>query len=321
LVTGGAGFIGSHITNQLADAGAEVVVYDNMARPAPPSIGHSEVRVVTGDILDYDRLRTACRGADVISHHAAQLEVTTSLSNPLEDLRINTEGTLNVLRAAHEVKARKVILASSACVYGEAQYVPQDENHPTEPNWPYGVSKLAMEKYAHVFSAYYQLPIVSIRYAITYGENEWYGRVLTAFTKRAIEGKPPVVWGDGKQVRDFTYVGDAARLHSLLIQTDEVLAGEFNASTGVGTTISELAALFSRTFHLGLPVTEAIAEGEESREVHGRVRLPLELKRMVLANDKARALGWKPTIGLEEGVRREMAWAREHLDHWQRPSA
>jgi len=321
LVTGGAGFIGSHIAQQLADAGAEVIVYDSMVRPAPDPVARSGVRVVVGDIMDYERLRAACQGVDVISHHAAQLEVTTSLNDPLADLRTNAEGTLNVLRAAHEVDARKVILASSACVYGEARYIPQDENHPTEPNWPYGVSKLAMEKYAQVFSIYYRLPIVSVRYAITYGENEWYGRVLTAFARRAIEGKPPVVWGGGQQIRDFTYVGDAARLHNLLIQRDEVTSGAFNVSTGIGTTILELARMFSQTFHLPAPIAENIAQGEASREVEGRVRLPLELKRMVLENESARALGWSPEIPLNEGIRREVAWARRHLDHWQRPSA
>lgn len=125
-------------------------------------------------------------------HHAAKLEITTCIDDPVQDMRTNGEGTLNVFNVAVKQGIKKVIYASSACVYGEAKYIPQDEKHPKNPNWPYGVSKYAAEKYADIYHSYDDIDTIGLRYAIIYGEREWYGRVLTIFLKRGLEGTPPV---------------------------------------------------------------------------------------------------------------------------------
>lgn len=316
LVTGGAGFIGSHIVSSLVSAGAQVTVLDNLQHPAPCDVVELGAELVKGDVRDYSSVRSACHSVDLVSHQAAQLEIITSLENPEQDLATNTIGTINVLRAAHEGGAKKVVVASSACVYGEARYIPQDEDHPTVPNWPYGVSKLAAERYGEVFSKYYSLPVVALRYGIVYGEREWFGRVMSVFTKRAIAGQSPVVWGDGHQVRDFIHVDDVVSLHNLILTRENVREGSYNVSTSVGTSIIELASRFSLIFGLPSPIFEPISEGQVSVEVPGRLRLPLELRRMVLSNSRSRQLGWSPRVSLDEGIRREAAWSRANPSAW-----
>lgn len=324
LVTGGAGFIGSHIVDSLIGKGAEVIVYDNFSSGSMENLKHLEedIKAVRGDILDYNKFLEVCKGGvDVISHQAAQLEITTCIDDPVKDLRINSKGSLNVFNAAVEAGVKKVIYASSACVYGQAQYIPQSENHPTNPNWPYGVSKLAVEKYADIYTNYYRIPMIGLRYSITYGPREWYGRVLTVFLKRAMEHKPPVVW-DGDQIRDFIYVIDAVTLHNLCIESDEIKNEIFNVSTSVGTSIMDLASLFVDVFDLNEePIYESISEGEVSDVIEGRKRLPLELKTMILDNKKAKEmLGWKPKVTLREGLVKEFEWLKSNKHRWKEMS-
>jgi UDP-glucose 4-epimerase len=323
LVTGGAGFIGSHIVESLVKKGAEVVVYDNFSSGSMENLKHLEkdIKVVKGDILDYNKVLEACKGIDVISHQAAQLEITKCIDDPIEDLKINTIGSLNVFNAAIRNDVKKIIYASSACVYGQARYIPQDENHPTNPNWQYGVSKLAVEKYANIYSNYYGIPMIGLRYSIVYGPREWYGRVLTVFLKRAMEGKLPVVW-EGNQIRDFVYVDDVVSLHNLCIENDEVQNEIFNVSTGIGTSVEQLAKLIINIFGLkGNLVYENVKEGEVSKLVEGRKRLPMELKKMVLDNKKAKKiLGWEPTVELKDGLIREFEWLRSNKHRWKKMS-
>jgi len=192
LVTGGAGFIGSHIVESLNKSGANVTIYDNFTTGSMENIKHlsNEINIIHGDILDYKKLEKVTQNIDIISHQAAQLEITKCMDNPIEDLKINTEGSLNVFNAAVKNDVKKIIYASSACIYGQAEYLPEDENHPHNPNWPYGVSKLAVEKYADIYHENYGISTNGLRYSIIYGPKEWYGRVLTVFLKRALENKP-----------------------------------------------------------------------------------------------------------------------------------
>lgn len=323
LVTGGAGFIGSHIVESLVKKGAKVIVYDNFSSGSMENLKHLEkdIKVIRGDILDYNKVLDASRGVDVISHQAAQLEITKCIDNPIEDLKINTEGSLNVFNAAIKNDVKKVIYASSACVYGQAQYMPQDENHPTNPNWQYGVSKLTVEKYADIYNRYYEIPMIGLRYSIVYGPREWYGRVLTVFLKRATEGKLPVLWG-GDQIRDFIYVSDVISLHNLCIENDKVQNEVFNVSTGIGTNIEQLARLIIEFFNLdGEPVYENVKEGEVSELVKNRKRLPLELKKMILSNKKAKKiLGWETKVALKEGLVREFDWLKSNKHRWKKMS-
>ena len=321
LVTGGAGFIGSHIVDDLVNQGANVTIYDNFSSGSIENINHlsDKIKIIKGDILDYNKLNHACENIDVISHQAAQLEITKCMDDPIEDLKINTEGSLNVLNSAVDNDVKKILYASSACIYGQAEYLPEDENHPHNPNWPYGVSKLAVEKYANIYHKNYDISTIGLRYSIIYGPNEWYGRVLTVFLKRALENKPPVVWG-GDQIRDFCYVKDLVEFHNILINKDQIENDVFNVSTGVGTKIIDLANLIKNNFNLNDPIYENIGEGEISNEVKDRKRLPLELKEMVLDNSKAKRVGWKPKVKLKEGIIKEYEWLKENYHRWTNPS-
>lgn len=320
FVTGGAGFIGSHIVDSLVRANARVTVYDDLSsgfRENLPSGGR--VKLVVGDILDYRKLARAMRGAQFVSHQAAQLEILKCVDDPAWDLRTNAVGTVNVLRAAKEAGVEKVVVASSACVYGQANFTPQPETHPTRPNWAYGVSKLAAEHYARLFAQDYGLRVTCLRYAITYGPREWYGRVVTMFLKRALEGKPLVVFGDGRQKRDFTFVSDTVRLHNLCLADRRSDGQVYNVSTGVGTTVNELAREVSALAGGLRVVRENVREGARSRIMPERVRLPAELKAMVLDPSLARRhLGWTPQVSLREGLRLELDWLRANRERWSK---
>lgn len=319
LVTGGAGFIGSHITDALVRAGARVRVLDDLSSGFRENLADvaGDVELVEGSILDEDTVTAAVRGVDAICHQAAQLEIIRCIEEPLEDLRSNAEGTLRVLEAARVCGVRRVVWASSACVYGQAQAELQPESHPTSPNWPYGVSKLAAEHYARLYHELHGVSTTALRYSIVYGPREWYGRVLTAFLRRALDGQPPVIWG-GRQQRDFVHVSDVVAANLALL-ADQRFEGSrvFNVSTGRGTRIRDLAALVCEAFELAPPIFEDVAEGEASELVDGRVRLPAELAHMVL--DPAalhQAIGWQAKIALPDGLLSETAWLREHADRW-----
>jgi len=320
LVTGGAGFIGSHIVESLVKNGAEVTVYDNLSSGSMDNLRRVEegIEFVKADILDRSKLAAAMKGKDAVSHQAAQLEIMLCTSNPLKDLEINTIGTLNVIGAARGAGVRKVINASSACVYGQAVSVPENEEHAKNPNWAYGVSKLAAENYCNIASQAGDIECTNLRYAIIYGPREWYGRVLTMFIKRVLEGKPPVIFGSGNQLRDFTNVSDVVDFHNMCMENDRAIGESYNVSSGVGTSVKELADIVVNASGKDLkPVYENVKEGEKSGHMPFRVRLPAELERMVLDNSKARSLGWFPKTKLEDGIRTEIGWAAASPSLWK----
>lgn len=319
LVTGGLGFIGSHCVEDLVKKGASVRVYDDFSSGVLDNLKSvkDSVEIIRGNILDLDSLLRAAKGMEAISHQAAQLEIIRCIDNPKEDLRCNSEGTLNVLEAAKRSGISKVIYASSGCVYGQPVYTPQDELHPTVPNWPYGISKLAAEHYARLYHDYYGIETVGLRYSIVYGPREWYGRVLTVFLKRALRHEPPVIWG-GFQERDFVFVEDVVSFHHLCLETNGPDAEIFNVSTGVATSIKALAHRVCDLFSLTEPIDENISEGESSNLIQGRKRLPAELKQMVLSPEKAkRKMNWSPKVSLDEGIGREFDWLKENVDRWK----
>lgn len=323
LVTGGAGFIGSHIAEQLAREGHEVIIYDNFSTGSMENVKNlasmHNVKIVKGDILDLERLLQVADGCDAISHHAAQLEIGSAIKDPVLDAKINIEGTINVLEAAVKKKVRKVIYASSAGIYGEAVKLPQDEEHPKRPSWPYGVSKYAGELYCLQYSQFYGIKTCALRYGIVYGEREWFGRVLTMFIKRAVlENKPPVIFGDGRQTRDFVYVRDVAELHNILLENDYGCDFEaYNVGSGIATSIRDLAKLVIDLSGNSLePVFEDPPEGGYS-SITGRWRIPKELRNLQLDISKVtRETGWRPKTSLREGVEREIEWVKANPERW-----
>lgn len=323
LVTGGAGFIGSHIVESLLNKGAKITVYDNFSSGFIENLDKNkkEIEVIRGDILDFEKLKKAILGKDIVSHQAAHLEILKSVSDPVEDLTNNTIGSLNVFKACLLRNVERVMVASSACVYGQAQYTPQGEDHPKNPNWEYGVSKYAVEKYSDIFVERYGMNITNLRYSIVYGPKEWYGRVLTIFLKRAMEGKPLIIFGDGKQERDFVFIEDVVRLHNLCLEKDIKRGEIFNASTGISTTTERLAKKVKKIINKDIEIVfENVKEGEISK-FFNRVRLISELRQMVLDNQKAKKiLSWKPEVILVEGLKREYEWLLDNKHMWKRMS-
>lgn len=325
LVTGGAGFIGSHIVEDLLGAGYEVTVLDNFSSGTRDNLARvqNDIRLIDGDVLDEAVLTRAMRGQRFVSHLAARLEITRCVKDPLADLRVNAIATLQVLHAAVAVGVEKLVNASSACVYGQAVSVPQAEDgHPTNPNWEYGVSKLAAEKYCRLFSEAGRITTTSLRFAIIYGEREWCGRVITMFLRRALNGLAPVIFGRGDQTRDFTYVGDAVRCHRLALESPAAAGLSFNVCTGVGTDVATLARLCCTVTGVGDgPIFEDVPEGDHSRQMPDRVRLPQELHTMVLDPSRARAvLEFTAAAPLAEGLACEWEWIRAHPQRWERIS-
>jgi UDP-glucose 4-epimerase len=321
VVTGGAGFIGSHIVKSLLEKGHKVVIYDNFSTGNLENLSgyEKDIEIIKADILNTDSLNKAFAGADAVSHHAAQLEILRGTDDPYFDLNVNTTGTLNVLYAAKQAGVGKVINASSACIYGQVDKA-VGEVHDFRPNWTYGVSKLAAEKYCDVYNDYQNLPVVSLRYAITYGEFEWFRRVLTIFCKRVISDLPPVVFGDGSQIRDFIYVGDAVRLHNLCLEKDDANSKSFNVGTGIPTTVKQLAESTILASGKNLEVQfENTPEGEFSKLVPDKKRNTAELKVMLLDISKAKKeLKWEPQTSLTEGLKKEIEWASRNMHRWEK---
>jgi UDP-glucose 4-epimerase len=320
LVTGGAGFIGSHLVEAMLRQGMVVTVLDNFRTGLRENLAdvEADIKLVEGSILDVEDVEKVMKGQDLVSHQAAQLEITRAIDDPVEDLITNTVGTLNVLKAAVQFGVPKVVMASSAGVYGQAVELPQfEDSHPTNPNWAYGVSKLATEKYASIFEEADGLRIVPLRYGIVYGTREWYGRVLTIFLKRALEGESLVVFGDGNQIRDFVNVADVVDMNLRCLAHDAADNEVFNVSSGHGTTINALAELARKVSCADVEILhEELEEGATSK-YYDRIRLPQELRELVQSNEKAsQLLGWEPKVELEAGLREEYMWLGEHPERW-----
>ena len=325
LVTGGAGFIGSHLVKEyLAKEAGKVVVFDDFSTGTMNNLEHlddNRLKIVEGSVLNEEKVNYIVKEEQIqiIDHLAAELEVYTGIKDSKEDANINIFGTLNVLDAALRNNIDKVLFASSGAVYGEAKYVPVDEKHPLEPHWPYGVSKLSAERYVLQYHKLFGLNTTAFRYSIVYGPMEWFGRVLTMFIKRIfLEHKPPVVFGNGKQVRDFVYVKDVARAHMLAIENDSSEGHVFNIGSGKGISISELAGLLVDISGEDLEVFyDNPPEGEASRFQPERIRLSGELKRFVLSFEEVKkVLGWRPSVSFKDGILEEIDWIKRKRHKW-----
>ena len=325
LITGGAGFIGSHLAEEyLANEAEKVVIYDDFSTGRIENlkeIKDEKLKVVKGSILDAIALNNVVKKEkiNVMDHLAAELEVYTGIKDTEKDARINILGTLNVLNVALKNKVEKVLFASSGAVYGEAKYLPIDEKHPLEPHWPYGVSKLSAERYVLQYCKLFGLNTTAFRYGIVYGPREWFGRVLTMFIKRVfVENKSPVVFGEGSQTRDFVYVKDVVKAHMLAIEKSEATGEVFNLGSGKGISIRELATMLVKMANKKLDVIyDNPPEGSASRFQPERIRLQGELKNFVLDCRKAReVLGWMPRTKFADGLAEEIGWILKFPKRW-----
>lgn len=326
MVTGGAWFIGSHLVEEYLKHGVEkVIVYDDFSSCTMGNLSHikdNRLKVIRGSVLDYSLLSEVIKkeGIHIIDHQAANVEVYSSILDVKRDAEINISGTLNVLNAALKGNVKKMFFASTAAVYGEAKSIPQNEEHLLEPHWPYGVSKLCAERYCIQYNKLYGLATVSFRYSIVYGPREWFGRVLTFFIKRIfLENKPPVIYGDGNQVRDYIYVKDVVKAHILAISNNRANGQVFNISSGKGVSIKDLAYLLLEISGKNFEVIfDNPREGEASLYQPERIRLPHELRSLVLDNSKAgKILGWKPETDLRSGLIEEIKWITKNPERWQ----
>jgi UDP-glucose 4-epimerase len=319
FLTGGAGFIGSHMAARfLKEGAAEVVIYDNLSTGELRYLKNLDVTFIEGDILDYPKLKSAMRRCDIVSHHAAELEVFNGIENAVHEMQVNVQGTLHVLNAAVKNNVKKLLYASSGGVYGQAQQIPEPITHPLMPHWPYGVAKLAGEKYCTQYTQLYGLPTVSFRYGIVFGPHEWYGRVATLFMKRLLAGQPPVIFGDGNQRRDFVYVGDVVEANILGLRSETGNGQAFNVGGLSHVTVNDIAQILIKLIN---PKISAIYDnpkpGEASSHQPNRRRLPGELIDFILDNSETtKILGYHPKIDLETGFKAEIEWLKANPDIW-----
>ena len=314
LVTGGAGFIGSHVADAYLASGDHVWVLDNLSSGRPSNIPE-DAEFIELDIRDDDVLNLFREVQfDIVNHHAAQIDVSTSVADPTIDASINLEGLLNLTEAAIEVGTRRFVFVSSGgVIYGEPSTIPTSETAPKMPLSPYGVSKFTGELYLNYYRQVHGLEYVALRYSNVYGpRQDPHGEagVVSIFSRKLLAGEPLTIFGDGEQTRDYVYVGDVVSANLLASEIDLDVGGQlddhaFNVGTGIATSVNKLA-----------DVLESIAGADLSRE-HKSGR-PGELRHSALNADRLKSLGWTPGSTLERGLQetytfigREMAGATE----------
>lgn len=310
LVTGGAGFIGSNLVDLLMAEGHEVTILDDLSSGYSQNV-HHDVSFVECDVSDGDSVRAAAAGHDLIFHLAASVGNTRSIEHPRRDSEVNVLGTLAVLEAARSVGVGRVVLSSSAGIFGELKVLPIAEDHPQDPDSPYGVSKLAAEKMCLVYNKLYGMKNVCLRYFNVYGRRQRYdayGNVIPIFAERILRGRSIEIFGDGEQTRDFVNVRDVAQAN-YLAGTSARAAGVFNLGSGTRVTIGDLA---------GMMLVDA---GTAVQIVHGDPR-PGDVRDSLAAIDAAgQAFGFSPNVGLAEGLREYMEWLCHDpvtLERWSR---
>jgi len=300
LVTGGAGFIGSHVVDCYVAAGHDVLVVDNLCTGKRENL-NPKARFHQLDILDAQTAELIRdERPDVLNHHAAQMDVRRSVADPLFDARTNVLGTIALLEAARQAGVRKVLFVSSGgAVYGEQETFPAPETHTTWPVSPYGVSKRSGELYCHFYLAEYRMPFVAFRYANVYGpRQDPHGEagVVAIFSGKMLRGEPITVNGDGKQTRDYVFVGDVARMSQLALQREAT--GPVNIGTGVETDVNQLAG------------TLLEVSGSRSEVRHGPAKSGEQRRSVVDVRRAADVFGWRPEVSLRDGLARTVEFFR-----------
>ncbi len=298
LITGGCGFIGSHIAEALVADGTNVRIFDNFSSGKLENLNGfgSDIEVIRGDICDPESLNGAMKGITQVFHEAALVSVAVSVDKPLDNDAINIRGTLNVLQAARVAGVKRVVFATSAAVYGNNPDLPKRENMLPEPESPYALGKLTGEYYLKLFSSLYGVETVALRYFNVFGPRQdgksMYSGVISRFTDDLRNGRTPTIFGDGQQTRDFVYVKDVVQANLLAMRSSKVGRGEiFNVATG--KTVSLLQLLDTLKKITGIQVAPQFKEARAG-----------DIKHSLADISKIRdALGYAPKFGLEEGLR------------------
>lgn len=312
-VTGAGGFIGSHLVEQLVEAGAKVrafVHYNALGRWGwlDESPARDFIEVIGGDICDRDSVRQAIRGVDVVFHLAALIGIPYSYYAPLSYVHTNIEGTLNVLQAARELGVSRVVHTSTSETYGTARYVPMDENHPLQGQSPYSATKIGADKMAEAFYASFGLPVVTVRPFNAFGPRQSARAVIPTIITQCLVSDS-VKLGNIHPTRDLTYVSDTVRGFMLAASAPDVVGRTVNIGSGHEISVGDLAKLIIRL--IGKPVK---IESDTSR-----VRpAGSEVERLLADNSLAQQLlGWKPEVSLENGLMRTIEWVKEHLRRYR----
>ena len=304
LITGGAGFIGSHLVRELLRRRQKVRVLDNFSTGKKDNLRGclDRVELIRGDVRDLSVVRRAVRGADYVLHQAALASVPRSIDHPLETNQVNVEGTLNLLQAARESGTKRFVLASSSSVYGTSPRLPKRESARPRPISPYAISKFTGEQYCRVFFQLYGLPTFCLRYFNVFGPrqdpNSQYAAVIPKFILALLNGKRPIIYGDGRQSRDFSFVSNVVQANILACRTQLAGGQVFNVACGRRYTIDDLAARLSRIL------------GFRDEPVHADPR-PGDVRHSLADITRARKmLGYRPQVSFQEGLERTVAWFR-----------
>jgi len=296
LITGGAGFIGSNIAVRLVQMGEQVRILDNFSSGKLANLTDvaDRVEIIEGDIRDYWTVSESVKDIDYVLHQAALPSVPRSINNPLTSNEVNINGILNVLNASRHAGVRKMVFASSSSVYGESEELPKHEGMVPSPLSPYAVTKLTGEYYCKVFWELYQFPTVALRYFNIFGPRQdpksQYAAVVPQFITRLLNNQSPVVYGDGEQSRDFTYIDNCVQANILAATSDQLVGGQYNVACGGQFTLNELIDRLRRI----IGVTTK-AEYTPPREG--------DIKHSFAAIEKLAAAGYDPQISFDEGLK------------------
>lgn len=309
VITGGAGFIGSHLCERYVKEGHTVICLDNFMSGNLVNIRHlldcRNFKLVKGDVRDYGLLEKVMHDVDVVFHLAAQIHVERSYIEPKLTYDINVMGTQNVLEVARMYDAKKIIHASTSEIYGSALYAPIDEQHPLNAPHPYGASKIAADRMCYAYIKTYGLNISILRLFNVFGPRQrdiGYGGVISIFTRRILNDTPPIIYGDGKQTRDYTYIEDAVRAYDSALKYDKPLTEPVNFGSGKEVSIADIADM----------IIKLCGKKGKITPVHKEPRLG-EVKRLIADASKAKdLLGWQPEYDFEKGLKSYVDWYKNY---------
>ncbi len=308
LVTGGAGFIGSNIVRELIKKGEFVRVVDNFATGRPSNLEGimDKIEFIQGDIRDFELVREAVKGIDFVIHQAALPSVTRSIDDPITSNETNITGTLNILVASKDEKVRRVVFASSSSVYGDTPILPKKEDMSPNPLSPYAITKYAGEQYCKVFHSIYGLETVMLRYFNVFGPrqnpNSQYSAAIPLFIKAFLMGKPPIIYGNGEQSRDFTFVENVVSANLLACYAENSVGKVFNIACGRRVSINDL--VFTIKNWLNSPVEPIYQDARKGDVQHSLADISKAQK----------FLKYEPKVNLEEGLKITIEWFKQEFE-------